>query len=129
MLNGLFVVSMISTVVELIAERFVKVVPAENWANKDLWNEDMAKGIPIEQRMKNLENGKYKQTAVYSKPHRDSNGKVIIENGQLYYNDISKHDPLQVQKWVEQGKYNLMSEQLKKEEQRIADKYKRLYSY
>lgn len=133
MLDGLFVVSVIGTVVESIKEKFVKEVPLENWANKDLWNEDILNGVPIEECMKRLENGRYKkfneQTKVYPKPHRDSNGEIVIENSQLYYNDIINYKPLQVQEWIEQGKYNLTPEELEKEKKRIEEKYRRLYSY
>lgn len=129
MLDGLFIVSIIGTTVGLIKEKFEKEIPLENWANEELWNEDITNGVPVEERMKNLRNGKYKQTKVYPEPHRDSNGDIIIENSQLYYSDLRNYKPLEVQKWVKQGKYNLTPEELEKENQRLEEKWKRIYSY
>ena len=129
MINGLFITSLIATGVEYIKEKFVKEVPAENWTNEEMYYEDVMNGVPIEQRMKNLHNGKYKQTEVYPEPHRDSNGKIIIENTLLYESDIEKYGAYQTYKWVEQGKYNLTSEELKKERERLDEEYKQLYSY
>lgn len=129
MLNGLFITSLIATGVEYVKEKFVKEVSAENWTNKELYYEDVINGIPIEQRMKNLHNGKYKQTKVYPEPHRNSNGKIIIENTLLYESDIEKYGAYQAYKWAEQGKYNLTPEELKKERERLDEEYKRLYSY
>lgn len=129
MLNGLFITSLIATGIEYIKEKFVKEVPAENWTNEEMYYEDVINGVPIEQRMKNLHNGKYKQTEVYPEPHRNSNGKIIIENTLLYESDIEKYGAYQTYKWVEQGKYNLTSEELKKERERLDEEYKQLYSY
>jgi len=53
------IAAIIYTVFQLAKESCEKTIPAENWANMDLWQEDVIKGVPIEQRMKNLENGKY----------------------------------------------------------------------
>ena len=75
------IAAIIYTVFQLVKESSEKTIPAENWANMDLWREDVIKGVPIEQRMKNLENGKYKMTEKHPKPHRDpKSGKIIIEN-------------------------------------------------
>lgn len=126
-INGLFIVSMISTVVEFVTERFEKEVPLENWANKELWDKDMKNNVPIEQRMKNLHNGKYKQAKVYPEPHRTSDGRIDIQNSKLYYDDIMKYGGVKACEWAKQGKYNLTSEQLKEEEKRIKEKHKRLY--
>ena len=61
--------------------------------------------------MKNLENGKYKLTETYPEPHRNpKNGKIVIENYKLYYDDVNKYGAWQAQRWVERGKYNLPSE-------------------
>ncbi|MBP3399611.1 MAG: hypothetical protein J6K75_07635, partial [Erysipelotrichaceae bacterium] len=72
-----------------------------------------------EQRMRNLKNGKYKSVNTYPEPHRDSNGKIIIENNLLYKQDLLKYGGAQTMKWVKQGKYNLSPEELKKEHERI----------
>jgi len=122
------IAAIIYTVFQLAKESCEKTIPAENWANMDLWQEDVIKGVPIEQRMKNLENGKYKMTKKYPEPHRDpKSGKIIIENCKLFDEDCKKYGVVQAYKWVDQGKYNLTPEELKKEEQRIREHYKNLF--
>lgn len=86
-------------------------------------------GVPIEERMKNLKNGKYKLTETYPEPHRDAKtGKIIIENSQLYNEDVKNYGAYQEYKWMQQGKYNLTSEELKKEEERIKKHFDYLFS-
>lgn len=60
MFDLLFIVSIIGTVVRIIKEVSTKPIPAENWANQELYHKDIMDGVPIEQRLKNLKNGKYK---------------------------------------------------------------------
>lgn len=128
MLGLLFAVSAVVTVAQLVKESCEKPIPAENWGNMDLWREDVIKGVPIEQRMKNLENGKYKLKEKYPEPHRDpKSGKIIIENCKLFDEDCKKYGVVQAYKWVDQGKYNLTQEELKKEEERIREHYKKLF--
>ena len=111
MLDLLFITSIIGNVAQLVKETYTSVVPAENWANKELYHKDIIDGVSVEQRMKNLENGKYKLTETYPEPHRNpKNGKIIIENYKLYYDDVNKYGAWQAQRWVERGKYNLPSE-------------------
>lgn len=129
MLDGLFIASLIGTVVQAVKEHLEPTIPAENWANKELYYKDMMDNVPVKQRMKNLENGKYKLTKVYPEPHRDPvDGKIIIENCKLYNEDLHKYGAYQTMQWVNQGKYNLNPEELKKEEERIKKKYEYLYS-
>lgn len=127
MLDGLFIVSLIGTCVQALKERLEPVVSAENWANKELYYKDVMDGVPIEQRMKNLENGKYKLTEIHPEPHRDTDGKIIIENCLLYNQDLKKYGAYQTMQWVKQGKYNLNAEELEKENERINKKYEYLY--
>ena len=54
------ILSAIFAIIQLVREACEKPIPAENWANKELYYEDIAKGVPVEQRMKNVRNGKYK---------------------------------------------------------------------
>lgn len=111
MFNLLFIMSIIGNVVQLVKETHTPVVPAENWANKELYYKDIIDGVSVEQRIKNLENGKYKLTETYPEPHRNpENGKIVIENYKLYYDDVNKYGAWQAQRWVERGKYNLPSE-------------------
>lgn len=108
MFDLLFIVSIIGSVVQLIKETFTPTIPAENWANKELYHKDIMNGVSVEQRMKNLENGKYKLIETYPEPHRNpKNGKIVIENYKLYYEDVDKYGAWQAQRWVERGKYNL----------------------
>jgi hypothetical protein len=60
MFDLLLIVSLIGTFVGVMKELFEPDVPAENWANKGLYHEDIMNGVPIEQRIKNLKNGRYK---------------------------------------------------------------------
>lgn len=128
---GLFIVSLIVTCVQLIKEVCEKPVPAENWGNKDLYYEDLMNGVPIEQCMENLKNGKYilneSDNESHREPHRNEKGKIIIENCLLYKEDLKKYGAHQTHKWVEQGKYNLYGEELEKEEKRIKESFERLY--
>lgn len=129
MFDALFIVSIVGGFVQAVKESFQPVVPAENWANKELYHKDLLDGVPVEQRMKNLENGKYRMENNRPKPHRDPvNGKIVIENCKLYYEDVQNYDAYQVGQWVEQGRYNLSPEELEKEKKRIEAKYDYLYS-
>lgn len=129
MFDLVFIVSIIGTIVQVIKEARTPTIPAENWGNKELYHKDMMSGVPIEQRMKNLENGKYKMNKVHPEPHRDPvSGKIVIENNLLYQEDLKTYGAYQTMKWVEQGKYNLTQEELKKEHERLKAKYKYLYS-
>jgi len=60
MFDLLFIVSIVGSAVQLVKETCTPTIPAENWANKELYHKDIMDGVSIEQRMKNLENGKYK---------------------------------------------------------------------
>lgn len=107
MFDLLFAASLIGSCVQLIKEAREPVIPAKNWTNKKLYYEDMVNGVSVEERMKNLENGKYKLAETYPEPHKDENGKIIIENSLLYKKDVRNYGAVQAQKWVKQGKYNL----------------------
>lgn len=127
MFDLLFITSIIGSCIEVIKGYFEPTIPAENWGNKELYYEDLKKGVPIKQRMKNLENGKYKSTETYPEPHKDPvSGKIVIENCLLYDNDLREYGAAQTMKWVKQGKYNLSPEELKKENERLKKKYETL---
>ena len=129
MFDLLFALSIVGTAVQVIKEARSKPIPAEDWANKELYHKDIMDGVSIEQRMKNLENGKYRMVNTYPKPHRDPvSGKIVIENSRLYHEDVMKYGAYQAHKWLEQGKYNLEPEELRKEEERIKAKHKYLYN-
>lgn len=129
MLDGVFIVSILGTCVQAIKELCQPTIPAENWTNKELYCKDMMNGVSIEQRMKNLADGKYKLVETYPEPHRDSkNGKIVVENCKLYHEDVKDYGAYQAQKWVKQGKYNLNPKELKKEHERIKKEYEYLYS-
>lgn len=129
MFDLVFIVSLIGTATQVIKEACQPTIPVENWANKELYHKDIMNGVSVEQRMKNLANGKYKTAETHHEPHRDSvSGKIIIENCKLYNEDLSKYGAVQAQKWVKQGKYNLTAKELEKERRRIEEHYKKLYS-
>ena len=129
MLDGLFIVSLIATCVQGIKEKLEPTIPAENWANRELYHQDLMNGVSVEQRMKNLKNGKYKLTETYPEPHRDPvSGKIVIENETLYHEDVKKYGAYQAQQWVKQGKYNLTPEELKKERERYKKEMENLYN-
>jgi len=128
MFDGLFIVSLIGTCVQAIKEACEPTIPAENWANKDLYYKDMMNGVSAKQRMKNVQNGRYKLTETYPEPHRGADGRIVIENCKLYNEDVWNYGAVQAQKWVKQGKYNLTPEELEKERERIRAKYERLYN-
>lgn len=129
MFDLLFIMSLIGTGVQAIKEACEPTIPAENWANKELYHKDMMNGVPVEQCMKNLKNGKYKLVENHPEPHRDPvSGKIVIENCKLYHEDVKNYGAYQAQQWVKQGKYNLTPEELKKERERIKAKMEYLYS-
>lgn len=128
MLHGLFIASIICSCVQAVKEKLEPTIPAENWANKELYHKDLMAGVSVEQRMKNLKNGKYKLTEKYPEPHRDPvSGKIIIENCTLYKEDVRKFGAYQAQQWVKQGKYNLTPEELAKERERYKKEMEHLY--
>lgn len=129
MFDGLFIVSLIASCVQGVKEAFQSTIPAENWANKELYHQDIMSGISVEERMENLKNGKYKLTQTYPEPHRDAvSGKIVIENCNLYEEDIRKYGAYQAQQWVKQGKYNLTPEELAKERERYKKEMEYLYN-
>ena len=128
MFDGLFIISLVATCLQGIKERLEPTISAENWANKELYHKDLMEGVSVEQRMKNLKNGKYKLTETYSEPHRDSvSGKIVIENCKLYKEDVKNYGVYQAQQWVKQGKYNLSPEELEKERERYKKEMEYLY--
>ena len=129
MFDGLFIVSLIGSLVQGVKEAYKPVIPAENWENADLYCQDMLNGMSAEQRMKNVQNGRYKMEVKYPEPHRDSvSGKIMIENEELYIEDVIKYGSNQAYKWLHQGKYNLNPEEVKKQEEEFKKKMDYLYS-
>lgn len=128
MFGGLFIAALIGTCYQVIKEVSEPVIPAENWANKEMYYKDMMNGVSVEQRMKNVRNGKYKINEVYPEPHRNKNGKIVVENCTLYREDVKNYGAVQAQKWIKQGRYNLTPEELVKERKRIEEQYDKLYS-
>ena len=124
-LFGLF--SIFSTGIQLIKEAAEPTIPAENWGNQELIHQDRMKGISEKEFSKNLANGKYKLTQNYPEPHRDKDGKIVIENCRLYHEDVKNFGAVQAQTWVKQGKYNLTPEELEKEREYYKEKWEYLY--
>jgi len=93
--------------------------------------DERSKSKKTDQYLRIIEEEKARREAAepfWGEPHRDSeNGKIIIENSQLYNEDCKKYGAYQASKWVQRGKYNLTPEELEKEKERIREKYRRLY--
>lgn len=89
-------------------------IPAENWKNKELYEKDRASGMSSDELMRNVRKGKYRLVMQYAEPHQDPKyHKTIIENDELYKEDNEKYGIPQTHKWVQQGKYNLNTKELK----------------
>lgn len=128
MLEGLFIASLIGTVYQAIKEARQPTIPAENWSNKELIHKDRMSGISEKEFARNLANGKYKLTETYPEPHRMEDGRIIIENYELYKEDCKKYGVPQAHKWMRQGKYNLTPEELKKQKEKFDKDMEYLYS-
>lgn len=128
MLDGLFIASLIGTLTQMFKEARQPVIPAENWANKELIHKDRMNGVSEKEFSKNLANGKYKLTETYPEPHRMEDGRIIIENCKLYKEDVRKYGAHQAHKWMRQGKYNLTPEEVEKERERFKKEMEHLYS-
>lgn len=108
MFDLIFFTSIVGTTVQAIKDACTPTVPAENWANRELYYKDVMNGVSTKQRMKNLENGKYRMVESHQEPRRDAvSGKVLIENTKLYYDDLRTYGMSQTMKWANNGKYNL----------------------
>lgn len=129
MLHGLFIASLVSNCYQAIKDAFSPVVPAENWANKDLIHKDRMNGMSEKEILKNVHKGKYFLKEEHEEPHRDlKTGHIIIENSLLWEQDIKKYGYSQAHEWVRQGRYNLSPEELEKELKRINKHHKELYN-
>lgn len=128
MLEGLFIASLIGTCYQVIKEACQPTIPAENWGNKELIHKDRMAGISEKEFARNLANGKYKITETYPEPHRMEDGRIIIENYELYKEDCRKYGVPQAHKWMRQGKYNLTPEELQKQKEKFDKDMERLYS-
>ena len=126
MLHGLFIASLISTVAQGVKDAFTPTIPAENWANKELQYRDRMNGMSEKEIIKNAERGRYIVTEKYPEPHRNERGQIMIENCQLWNEDLLKYGAVQTMKWVKKGKYNLEGEALKKEQERIEKHFEKL---
>ena len=115
-----------------IKEKCELSIPAENWANKELMHQDLMNGVSAEQRLRYAKQSRYyipkSVTEAYPNPNRDEKGKIIIENSTLYHDDVNNHGAYNAQQWVDQGKYNLTTEEMKIEHARIQLYWLQLYS-
>lgn len=128
MFDLLFAVSIIGTITQIFKEAITPTIPSENWANEDLIRKDRMSGISEKEFTRNLANGKYKLIETYPEPHRMADGRIIIENYKLYKEDVRKYGVPQAHKWMKQGKYNLMPEEVEKEKERFKKEMEHLYS-
>ena len=115
------IVSIIYVVYQIIKEALERPIPAENWANMELFQKDISDGVPMKQCVKNAEKGRYYLPPEnHPEPHRSESGKIIIENELLWKQDLRKHGDIQAYRWAKQGRYNLTPEELEKERERIS---------
>lgn len=106
---------------EGIKESLEPEIPAEYWANKELYNQDVAKGLSNQQLTRNLRNKKYyipkEVMEAYPTPHREElstgTSRIIIENYELYREDCRKYGVPKAHNWMRQGKYNLNDSELR----------------
>lgn len=124
MFDLLLITSLITNCIQGIKTATTPTIPAENWANRELYNKDLMSGMDGKQLMKNVENGKYKLTEKYPEPHRNpKTGKIIIENCKLWREDVKNYGAWQAEQWVKQGKYNLTPEELEKQYEEYEKKW------
>ena len=69
------IAALVYTIIQIVKEELQPRIPAENWANMDLYHEDMMRGVPIEQRLKYVEEGRYKLTKTDSESYRTPDDK------------------------------------------------------
>ncbi len=94
-------------------------------SNYEAYRQDILAGVPHELRMKKAEAGLYEKEDC-TEPHRDpKDGKVVIENSKLYYDDLLNYGSIQTMKWVQQGKYNLTPEEREIELKRLEEESKK----
>lgn len=127
MFDLMFAISVVGSIAQAIKDANTKQIPAENWANKELYHKDIMNGVTDEQLIKNVENGRYRLTTKYPEPHKDPvTGQIVVENYKLYREDIAKYGAYQAKQWVKQGKYNLTPEEMELERKRIKEKYDKM---
>ncbi len=117
---------------ELIQEKCIPVIPAENWQNRELIQKDILNPeCSNNQFMRNLANGKYRKTEQAAEPHRDRAGNIIIDNTVLFWEDVNSHQysTTQIERFKQSGRYNLTAEesQIQREQQK-RKRYKDLNS-
>lgn len=127
MLNILSAFSLFITSKQLVKENREKKNPnthvITDW---DAYKQDVLSGVSHEQRMKKMQADVYEK-ADHPEPDRDKDGKIIIENCELFESDKASYGITQAYKWAAQGKYNLTPKELEIEQKRIEDKYNKLY--
>lgn len=126
MLDGLFIASLVGTAVQGVKDAFTPTITAEQWANKDLQYQDRMNGMSEKEIIKNAQRGRYIVTEKYPEPHRNEHGQIMIENCQLWHEDLKKYGSVQTMKWAKQGKYNLEGKALKKEQERVEKQTEKL---
>lgn len=131
-LNILGAVAAVLTGKELIKEKCTPVIPAENWQNRELIQNDILNPeCSNNQFMRNLASGKYRKPEQAVEPHRDIKGNVIIDNTVLFWEDVNSHQysTAQIEQFKQSGRYNLTAEesQMQREQQK-RKRYKDLNS-
>jgi len=111
-----WLVSIFSLSPSFLKEKTAKSIPAEYWANKELYNKDLMAGTSSKELLRRVKAGRYyipkEVLQAYPEQHTDPiTGQNVIENCELYYSDIMKYDAHQVKQWARKGKYNLSDDE------------------
>lgn len=127
------IIAIIYVIYRLIKEACEPTLSSEHWANKELQQKDQMNGMSSKEILKNAQKGRYyipkEVPQAYPVPHRDpSNQKIIIENSELYKDELRQYGAVQVMSWVRQGKYNLNSKELEMENLKFERDTQNLYS-
>lgn len=127
MIHLLFVFSIILALYQILKEKFEPKPPKNALSNWELYQNDILSGVSHDERMKNMYAGKYVLEEIHTEPHRDKDGRIIIENDELFYRDCDEYGAEQAYKWVNQGKYNLTTQELLDKRKRQLEKYDKLH--
>ena len=120
------ILGMLFTGGEYLKEKLEPKPPENCLSNMELFQQDVLNGVPSEQRMKNMQNGKYVQRNVYPEPHRDKDGKIIIDDMDSFNRDKINLGALEAYNRAKRGAYNLSQEEIEKNRQKVEEKYKKL---
>ncbi len=105
MFDGLGIIGLFASGIQIVKEATAKKIPAEYWNNKDLmYKDEMNPDISPQQVMKNLERGKYYSPTVIQIQHE----KPVIKDKQRYNADVIKYGKEIADDNAKQGLYSFV---------------------